>query len=87
MSSITGINWANVNLESGYERDQNMLDPYNFDTLLLELNANLPKEKLTMHNIDVHFNDVLNEKIRVAREIFYDNLNNIQQQALKEKQE
>lgn len=86
MSSITGINWANVNLESGYERDQNMLDPYNFDTLLLELNTNLPKEKLTRVNIDKHFNEVLADKVRVAKEIFYDNLNNIQKQALKEKE-
>lgn len=81
-----GINWANIDLESGYERDQNMLDPYSFSDLLLELECNFPKEKLTLANIDKHFNEVLNEKVRVAREVFKDNLNNIQQQALKEKE-
>ncbi len=86
MNSITGIDWSNVDLESGYQRDQNMLDPYSFSDLLLELECNFPKEKLTRANIDKHFNEVIADKVRVAKEIFLDNLNNIQQQSLKEKE-
>ena len=82
--STYGINWANVNLDSSYERSQNILENYNFDTLLLELSCNIPKEKLTRSKIVKHFEQVLQSKVDEAREVFQDNLNNIQQQVINE---
>lgn len=35
------MDWKNVDLDDGYERDQNILDPYDFDTLLLEISCNV----------------------------------------------
>jgi len=77
----TSINWSNVNLQDSYERDQNILDPYDFDTLLLEVSCNLRKEELTRESIGAHFNQILEEKVRVAKEIFKDNLDNIIKEA------
>jgi len=77
----TSINWSNVNLQDSYERNQNILDPYDFDTLLLEVSCNLRKEELTRESIGAHFNQILEEKVRVAKEIFKDNLDNIIKEA------
>ena len=81
------MNWENVNLIDSYERDQNILDPYNFDTLLLEINCNLRTENLTPEEITKHFNTILSSKIESAREVFNANLNNIVKQAQKERAE
>lgn len=35
------MNWKNVNLDSSYETAQAIIDPLDFDTLLLEINCNL----------------------------------------------
>jgi len=79
------MNWNNVNLEDGYERDQNILDPYNFDVLLLEISCNIRDENLNAHEITKHFNEILKSKIECAKEVFYDNLENIVKQAKKER--
>jgi len=79
------MNWNNVNLEDGYERDQNILDPYNFDVLLLEIYCNIRDENLNAEEIAKHFNEILNSKIECAREVFRNNLKNIVKQAKKER--
>lgn len=79
------IDWSNVDLTDSYQRDQNILDPYDFDTLLLEISCNLRKEELTREGIGAHFNEVLCEKVRVAKEVFKDNLDNIIKEAIKER--
>lgn len=35
------MNWNNINLENEYEANKNILEPYKFDTLLLEINCNI----------------------------------------------
>lgn len=74
------MNWQNVNLKDNYERDQNILDPYSFDTLLLEISCNLPE--ITEETIRKQFETSLKSKIDSAREIFNDNLQNILNEAI-----
>mgnify|MGYP005997453341 CR=1 FL=1 len=81
------MNWKNVKLTDSYERDQNILDPYNFDTLLLEIHCNLRTENLTPEEITKHFNTILNSNNKSAKEVFKNNLNNIVKQAQKERKE
>ena len=79
------MNWENVNLKDGYERDQNILDPYSFDTLLLEISCNL--KEITPQTVTNHFETELRNKMRSAREVFYANAKNIIEQANKERNE
>ena len=37
------MNWRNIDLKSATERAANILEPYNFETLLLEIETNLPE--------------------------------------------
>jgi 3-dehydroquinate dehydratase len=78
------MNWKNVNLQGGYERDQNILGPYSFDTLLLECHCNIPMQNVNRETVKQQFETELNNKIREAREIFADNLDNIVKQVNKE---
>ena len=68
------MNWKNVDLES-YELDLNILDPYSFKILLLEVNCNLPE--INEETVTKQFEETLRGKIRSAREIFNYNLKNI----------
>ena len=79
------MNRQNVNLEDGYERDQNILDPYNFNVLLLEISCNIRDENLNAEEITKHFNEILNSKIESAKKVFNDNLKNIVKQVKKER--
>lgn len=81
----TSIDWNNVNLSSSYERDQNILEPYDFDTLLLEISCNLRDEQLTAHDIRKHAREVINAKRREALEILEANLTNIVNKAIEER--
>jgi hypothetical protein len=69
------MNWNNVNLKDSFERSQNILDGYSFDTLLLEISTNL----VTMdeQTISRYFEKQLREKIDIARSVFNSNLKNI----------
>ena len=75
------MNWKNVDLKSAYERSQDILDGYSFDTLLLEISCNLAE--INEETITKQFNEALQNKITSAREVFKNNLKNI----LKEAQE
>jgi len=70
------IDWSNIDLNSPYERNQNILDPYDFDTLLLEINCNLG-DKANKESVEKHFNAILKAKMNEAKEIFRDNLDNV----------
>ena len=72
--------WTNIRLDSPCERDLNILDAYNFDTLLLEVECNL--REITKETISKHFEEVLKERVRSAKEVFRNNLNNILEDAL-----
>lgn len=74
-----GIDWKNVNLKDSYERDQNILDPYSFDILLLEVEHNC--RTIDAETVRKQFETELQNKVRQAREIFADNLQNILNEA------
>jgi hypothetical protein len=70
-----GINWKNVNLSDSYERSQPIIDPLSFDTLLLEINCNLPQ--INAATVRKQFEEDLKSRIESAREVFENNLQNI----------
>jgi len=78
-----GIDWSNVNLKDGYERNQTILDGYTFDTLLTEINCNIPSNKIDEKTVREQFETSLRDKVREARELFSDNLQNIVNEATK----
>jgi len=78
------MDWRNVDLEDGYERDQNILDAYSFDTLLLEVSCNI--RDINTETIRAQFETSLKSKIDSAREVFENNFKNIVNQSLKERQ-
>ena len=69
------MDWKNVNLENFYECSQNILDPYSFDILLLEIECNLTV--ITEDTVAKLFEESLLQKIIEARKIFRANLKNI----------
>lgn len=73
------MDWNNIDLDSNYERDQNIIDPLNFDTLLLEVGCNI--KDITKEAITKQFEDDLQNRITSAREVFALNLENIQKEA------
>jgi hypothetical protein len=77
------MDWNNVDLTSGHERDQNILDGYSFDTLLLEVHCNL--KVIDEQTVRMQFETSLNSNIESAWEIFNNNLKNITLQAKKER--
>lgn len=79
------MNWSNVDLTDGYERDQNIIDPLSFDILLLEISCNIRTENLNEAGITKQFETTLQSKIDSAREVFQANLQNIIKQAKKER--
>ena len=78
------MNWENVNLLDSYERDQNIIDPLSFDTLLLEIGCNI--RDINEATIKEQFEIDLQSKINSSREIFEANKSNILKQALKERE-
>jgi len=77
------MDWNNIDLDSNYERDQNILFPYTFDILLLEISCNLPE--INEKTVTAQFEECLQSKIDCAREVFQANLKNITKQAIKER--
>ena len=73
------MNWKNIDLKSSYERSQDILDAYSFDTLLLEVSCNL--REVNEQTIREQFEISLKSKIDSAREIFEANLQNILKEA------
>ena len=78
------MNYNNLDL-SDYERDVNIIDPLDFDTLLLEINCNI--KDINAETVTKQFNEDLQNCIEGAKSIFNANLNNIVKQAKKERQE
>lgn len=75
------MNWNNVNLNSPYEASQNLLDPYTFDTLLLEVECNC--REITPEAIRKQAMSELDLKYKTAVEILEANLQNITNHATK----
>lgn len=81
------MDWNNVNLNDSYERDQNFLDPYNFDTLLLEINCNIREENLNRETIKAEAEKQIKLKLACALEILESNLDNITRKAIEERKD
>ena len=77
------MDWTNINLSDNYERSQNVLNAYSFDTLLLEISTNL--NEITEETIKTYFEKEFRLKINEAKEIFNDNLKNIVAKATEER--
>ena len=79
------MNYSKIDLASNYERNQDILNGYNLETLLLEVHCNLKDNELTSEGITKQFNESLAMNINSAKEIFKDNLESIIKQAKKER--
>ena len=82
-----GTDWSNIDLSSAYERNLNILEPYDFETLLLELSCNIRTSDLSEGAILKQFNESLDSKVQSAKEIMKDNLKNVLKYELKEREE
>jgi len=81
------MDWDNIDLNSNYEKDQPVLDPYTVNMLLLEIHCNMRTENITKENVMAHIDYVLNSFNHSAKEIFFSNLDNIVEYAKKERDE
>ena len=77
------MNWNNVNLNDGYERDQHLIDPLTFSTLLLEVGCNC--RLIDEETVREQFEEDLQSRIEDAREVFRLNLANITKRAQSER--
>lgn len=73
------MNWNNVDLNDGYEIDQNLIEPLSFRTLLLEIECNC--REIDVKAVSKQFEEDLQSRIRDAREVFAANLENIAKRA------
>jgi len=76
------MNWQNVNLNDSYEVDQNLLDPYNFNTLLLEISCNIKDSEITENTVREQAMLSIRQKYNAAIDILHDNLSNITAKAI-----
>jgi hypothetical protein len=79
-----GIDWSDVDLTDGYNRDQKIIDPLTFANLLLEVNCNL--RDITPEAVMEQFETDLRARVKEARETMRDNLQNIVNYARKERE-
>ena len=77
------MNWNNIDLNDGYERDQHLIDPLTFSTLLLEVGCNC--RVINEEAIKKQFEEDLQSRIEKARLVFYLNLANITKRAQSER--
>jgi len=75
------MNWNNVNLTT--EANNEILDGYSFETLLLEIHCNLTE--INRDTVRAQFEHELKIKIQSARNIFESNLDNIVQHAIEDR--
>lgn len=85
--SIYGRDWSNIDLNSASERAATILDPYDFETLLLEISTNFKEEEITAENVRKHALNVINQNRRTAIEILEANLQNIVKHAKEERKD
>ena len=77
------MDYSNIDLNSDYERNADILDGYNLDTLLLEISCNL--REINEETVKKQFYESLNSKIQSAKDIFNANLKNIVKYAQEER--
>ena len=77
------MDYLNIDLNSDSERNSNILDGYNLDTLFLEISCNL--REINEETVKAQFYESLNSKIQSAKDIFNANLKNIVKHAQEER--
>ena len=77
------MNWQNVDLNRPSESAADILDPYSFDTLLLEIDCNLTE--ITPETVRKQASESIRQKYTVALGILEANLQNIVNKALKDR--
>jgi hypothetical protein len=78
-------NWSKIDLTQWYQRDLNMLDPYDFETLLLEISCNL--RTINKYTVRAQAMESLKSRYQTAIEILNDNLDNIVSHAIRDRQD
>ena len=77
------MDFLNIDLNSDYERNADILDGYNLDILFLEISCNL--REINEETVKKQFYESLNSKIQSAKDIFNANLKNIVKYAQEER--
>ena len=77
------MDYLNIDLNSNYERNADILDGYNLETLFLEISCNL--REINEETVKKQFYESLNSKIQSAKDIFNANLQNIVKYAQEER--
>lgn len=77
------MNWNNIDLKSPYERQQDILDGYDCETLLLEVACNL--KEINRDTVKAQAMLSIKQKYQTAIEILNANLDNLTAEALKER--
>ena len=85
METQTWPDWKNINLDSPCERALNLIEPLTFENFLLEINCNLPE--INDKTVWAQFEEDLSRRIKDARWVFSQNLNNIVEYAEKSRAE
>ena len=69
------MNWKNVDLNSPYERSQNLMEPYTFNQLMEEISCNL--REINTETVRAQARESIKAKYNEALEILESNLSNI----------
>ena len=77
------MDYLNIDVNSDYERNADILDGYNLETLFLEISCNLTE--VNEETVKKQFYESLNSKIQCAKDIFNANLKNIVKYAQEER--
>ena len=77
------MDYLNIDFNSDHERNTDILDGYNLDTLFLEISCNL--REINEETVKQQFYESLNSKIQSAKDIFNANLKNIVKHAQEER--
>ena len=77
------MDYLNINLSNDQERNTDILDGYDLETLFLEISCNLTE--INEETVKQQFYESLNSKIQSAKDIFNANLKNIVKYAQEER--
>ena len=77
------MDFLNINLNNDHERNTDILDGYDLETLFLEISCNLTE--INEETVKAQFYESLNYKIQSAKDIFNANLKNIVKYAQEER--
>jgi hypothetical protein len=83
--SSYNADWNNIDLTNYYDRNKNMLDPYSFEDLLLEIRCNL--KDINSQTVLMQARESIDAKYREAISILNANIYNIIQYAKSERED